>query len=65
MQSYEHELFLAQEEADRAFLEEKGMEFVEVDQEPFRQKAVEGVLKVLTDKQKELYEKILAANPAK
>ncbi|MFA9466740.1 MAG: DctP family TRAP transporter solute-binding subunit [Velocimicrobium sp.] len=64
MQSYEHELFLKNEEADKAFLEEKGMKFIEVDQNLFKDKAVEGVLSVLTDKQKDLYDKIVAANPA-
>jgi len=61
MQTYEHELFLAEEAQLKAELEGKGMEFVTVDQKPFRDKAVEGVLKVLTPKQKALYEKIVAA----
>lgn len=64
MQNYEHELFLQNEEADKTFLEEKGMKFIEVDQELFREKAVEGVEQVLTDKQKELYDKIVTADPA-
>lgn len=62
--AYEHELFLAQEAELQATLEEKGMEFVEVDQAPFKEKAVEGVMSVLTDKQKAIYEKIVAADPA-
>jgi tripartite ATP-independent transporter DctP family solute receptor len=64
MQNYEHELFLQNEEADKAFLEEKGMEFIEVDQELFKEKAVAGVQAVLTEKQKELYDNILAADSA-
>lgn len=62
--AYEHELFLEEEESLKTTLEEKGMTFIEVDQEPFKEKAVEGVLAVLTDKQKALYEKIVAADPA-
>lgn len=63
--TYEHELFLENEKNLRASLEEKGMEFVEVDQEPFKKKAVEGVLAVLSDKQKAIYDKMVAADPAK
>ena len=63
--AYEHELFLENEKNLRSMLEEKGMEFVEVDQEPFKQKAVEGVLAVLSDKQKDIYDKMVEADPAK
>ena len=45
-------------------LTEEGVEFVEVDQSLFANAMTEGVLKVLTDSQKALYDKILAANPA-
>lgn len=62
--AYEHELFLKDEAELRSKLEEKGMEFIEVDQTPFKEKAVEGVLAVLSDKQKAIYEKIAAADPA-
>lgn len=62
--AYEHELFLEEEAQLKSQLEEKGMTFVEVDQAPFKEKAVAGVLSVLTDKQKALYEKIVAADPA-
>ncbi|MGF6906503.1 TRAP transporter substrate-binding protein [Fusobacterium sp. PH5-44] len=61
MQKYEHELFLAEENALVDELKGKGMEFVTVDQKPFRDKAVEGSLKVLTPRQKALYDKIVAA----
>lgn len=61
---YEHELFLEEEASLRTTLEEKGMTFVEVDQAPFKEKAVEGVLAVLTDRQKAIYEKMVAADPA-
>ncbi|MCC8127763.1 MAG: TRAP transporter substrate-binding protein [Clostridiales bacterium] len=62
--AYEHELFLEEEAQLQSTLEEKGMTFIEVDQEPFKEKAVEGVLAVLSDKQKEIYEKMVAADPA-
>lgn len=62
--AYEHELFLENEAELRSRLEEKGMEFIEVDQAPFKEKAVAGVLAVLSDKQKAIYDKIAAADPA-
>lgn len=62
--AYEHELFLEEEAGLKAALQEKGMTFVEVDQTAFKEKAVSGVLSVLSDKQKEIYEKIVAADPA-
>lgn len=62
--AYEHELFLSDEAELRTRLEEKGMEFIEVDQAPFKEKAVAGVLSVLSDKQKAIYDKIAAADPA-
>ena len=40
------------------------MTFIEVDQAPFKEKAVSGVLSVLTDRQKAIYDKIVAADPA-
>lgn len=63
MQDYEHELFLAEEEALKEELTASGMEFIEVDQEPFAAKALEGVSGVLTEKQAALYEKIKACQP--
>ncbi len=62
--AYEHELFLKQEAELQAELESKGMTFVEVDQAPFREAAVKGVLEVLDDRQREIYDKIVAADPA-
>jgi len=62
--AYEHELFLEQEAELQATLESEGMTFVEVDQAPFREAAVSGVLGVLDDNQKAIYEKIVAADPA-
>ncbi len=65
MQEYEHELFLKNEAELESTLTEEGMEFVDVDQDVFAEAMTEGVLAVLTDSQKALYEKIAAANPDK
>lgn len=62
--NYEHELFLEEEASLKSTLEEKGMTFIEVDQAPFKEKAVAGVLEVLSDRQKAIYEKMVAADPA-
>lgn len=62
--AYEHELFLEDEANLKSVLEEKGMTFIEVDQAPFKEKAVSGVLAVLSDRQKAIYEKMVAADPA-
>lgn len=62
--AYEHELFLEDEAQLKSTLEEKGMTFIEVDQAPFKEKAVSGVLAVLSDRQKAIYEKMVAADPA-
>lgn len=58
VQVYEHELFLEEQDLLKEELIGYGLEFVEVDQEPFIEKAVSGVLEVLTDRQLDLYEKI-------
>ena len=63
MQKYEHEIFLKNEEELESKLVEEGMEFVDVDQKAFSDAMTNGVLAVLTDSQKALYEKISAANP--
>ena len=57
-QTYEHQLFLEDEKKLKGELQEKGMEFVEVDQKLFAEKAVPGVEAILTEKQKVLYDKI-------
>ena len=59
MQSYERELFYADEEKLRADLEEAGMEFVPVDKAAF-EGLTENVVALLTDSQKELYDKAVA-----
>lgn len=61
--AYEHELFLEEESHVRDALIEKGMEFVKVNQEEFEEIALTGAVGTLTGKQKELYEKIVAADP--
>ena len=63
MQKYEHEIFLKNESELESKLVEEGMEFVDVDQKAFSDAMTNGVLAVLTDSQKALYEKISAANP--
>ena len=63
MQKYEHEIFLKNESELESKLAEEGMEFVDVDQKAFSDAMTNGVLAVLTDSQKALYEKISAANP--
>ncbi|RKW42814.1 MAG: C4-dicarboxylate ABC transporter, partial [Lachnospiraceae bacterium] len=54
------ELFLEDEKKLKGELQEKGMEFVDVDQKLFAEKAVPGVEAILTEKQKALYDKIKA-----
>lgn len=60
MQSYEHTLFLEQEENDYQFLKEKGMEFIEVDKAAFERLAKEAIMKNFSDDQKELFQRIQA-----
>ena len=48
-QDYERELFLESLDADRAYLEEQGMTFVEVDNAAFAEKARDAVLSNVTD----------------
>ena len=62
-QEVEHELFLENEVAFEQQLQDEGMEFVDVDQKEFADAMIAGVLPILTDSQKALYDKIEAANP--
>ena len=64
-QEVEHELFLANEEAFEQQLQDEGMEFIDVDQAEFAEAMINGVLPILTDSQKALYDEIEAVNPAK
>ena len=59
-QAYEHELFLDNEEKYYNEIQEKGMEYVEVDTQEFADAMIGGVLPTLTDSQKKLYDKIAA-----
>ena len=59
-QAYEHELFLDNEEAYYNQLQEQGMEFVEVDTDEFSAAMISGVLPILTDSQKKIYDAIEA-----
>lgn len=56
MQEYERELFFEDEKQLANFLTENGMEFVEVNQQAFAQKATAGVLPLLSVEQKALYD---------
>ncbi len=60
VQGYERELFLQDEANLRAELEAAGMEFVPVDTASFADK-VPAILELLTDTQRELYDKAVAA----
>ena len=59
-QAYEHELFLDNEEKYYNQLQEQGMEFIEVDTQEFADAMVGGVLPILTDSQKKIYDAIEA-----
>ncbi|PXX96267.1 TRAP transporter substrate-binding protein [Halomonas sp. LBP4] len=58
MQAYEADLFAEDEERLRQDLEERGMEFVEVDIDAFTEKARPAVLDALDEEQRELFEAI-------
>lgn len=58
MQAYEADLFVEDEERLRQDLEERGMEFVEVDTDAFAEKARPAVLDALDEEQRELFEAI-------
>ena len=60
MQDYEHQLFLENEAKLREYLERKGMEFVEVDNQRFRIIGSEAVYSSLSDEMKKLYLQITA-----
>ncbi|TFH87810.1 TRAP transporter substrate-binding protein [Billgrantia azerbaijanica] len=58
MQAYEAELFQKDEQRLRQDLEERGMQFVEVDTEAFAETARPAVLEALNEEQRELFETI-------
>ena len=59
-QAFERELFMEDEQALRAELEEKGMEFVEVDAAAFKAKAKDAVLANVSDEIKPTVEELFA-----
>ena len=59
-QAYERELFEASLEADRSFLEEKGVTFVEVDGAAFQAAAKDAVLANVNDEIKPIVEQLFA-----
>jgi tripartite ATP-independent transporter DctP family solute receptor len=63
-QEVEHELFLQNEETFEQQLQDEGMEFIDVDQAEFAEAMINGVLPILTESQKALYDEIEAVNPA-
>ena len=64
-QACEHEIFLENEKKFEKQLQEEGMTFIDVDQQEFADKMIAGVLPILTESQKQLYDEIEAANPSK
>ena len=58
MQEYHEKLFLDQEEKLRKGLEERGMEFIEVDVEAFQEKASKAVIENIPDRLVPLYKEI-------
>lgn len=60
MKAYEHELFVQSEEELEDKLKEKGMTFVDVDQDAFKEKALQAVQETLNKEQLELFNKIQA-----
>ncbi len=60
MQAYEHRLFLEKEATFRTDLESKGMTFIEVDQEAFREKAAGAIFDDLDANGRKMYEQIAA-----
>lgn len=60
MQTYERKLFFEDEENLAKFLTDNGMEFVDVDQKAFAEKATAGVLPLLSPAQRALYDEARA-----
>lgn len=59
-QEYEHQLFLENETAYEKKLQEEGMTFIDVDTNEFADAMIAGVLPILTDSQKAIYDSIEA-----
>lgn len=60
MQTYQNQLFEQNEKDTRAWLEQKGMKFVDVDQDAFEKAMTPGVLSTLNPEQKKVYDEIKA-----
>lgn len=60
MQAHEHTLFLEKQRKLEAFLKEKGMTFVEVEQEAFRARAASALYESLSPEMRSMYEQIRA-----
>jgi len=58
MQAYQAELFVDDQARLEQALQERGMEFVEVDVDAFAEKARPAVLEALTEEQRELFDAI-------
>ncbi|WP_422447464.1 TRAP transporter substrate-binding protein [Thermoanaerobacterium sp. DL9XJH110] len=59
MQQYERQLFMENEKNLAKELQDKGMEFIDVDKEAFKAKVTNTVIASLTPEQKDLYMKII------
>ncbi|RMG31835.1 MAG: TRAP transporter substrate-binding protein [Bacteroidetes bacterium] len=60
MQEYEHRLFLKVQNELKTLLQQKGMQFIEVDQQAFRQKAGNAVYESLSPEMQQIYREIKA-----
>jgi tripartite ATP-independent transporter DctP family solute receptor len=60
MQIFEHQLFLENEAKLRAYLENKGMKFIEADKLSFQQKGSPAVYESLSPEMKDMYDRISA-----
>ena len=63
MIAYEHSLFLANERAVRADLEQKGMEFIEVDKTAFADRCRQAIYESLSPEMQEQYNTFLNSLP--
>ncbi len=60
MEAYEHQAFIKKEASTRKLLQEKGMEFIEVDHQAFVQKGSKAVYQGLSEEMKKIYDGINA-----
>ena len=64
MQAYEHRLFLENEKNVQEELKAKGMEFIEVDKEAFRQKCEKAIYESLSPEMQKIYNQLKAEKDA-